>query len=78
MAFKPTWEFYLRLGEQYGRDLESVDTFEHMAAVLGTTRQRVYHETYVALGKLVYCLKRQLSRDIALYGANKSSWQVIQ
>jgi hypothetical protein len=67
MALKPTWEVYLRLGEQYGRELEPIHTFDAIAADLGTTRQRIYHETYVALGKLVYALRKQLASDIANY-----------
>lgn len=68
---RPTSKVYLKLGEQYGRDLDAIYTFDQMALYFGTTRQLIYYETYVALGKLVYRLQRELDVDIKMFQGQK-------
>jgi len=57
MALRPSWEVYHRLGEQVSKDLEPNCTYEEIGASMGTSKQKAYHETMVALGKLVYALR---------------------
>lgn len=52
----PTWDQRHRLGVLMSRHMEPVRTLEDMAAELGSTKQRLYHETVVALGSLAWRL----------------------
>ncbi len=55
---KPTWKEYHRLGVETSKQLESKYTYEDIGRMLGLTKQKVYHEAMVALGKIVYQLKK--------------------
>ncbi len=63
MAFKPTWAFYHRLGEQYAAHLQPNYSFAEIGREIGVSKQKAYHECMVALGKLVYGLKKTTSNE---------------
>jgi len=58
MAFRPGWKFYHDLGRNYSDVLEPVMTWREIGAELGCSHQRAYHEAQVALGKLIYGIKK--------------------
>lgn len=55
-----TWSELHALGVLLSQDLETYATLDEVAAEFGSTKQRMYHETMVALGKLGYGLRARL------------------
>lgn len=58
MALKPSWSVYHQLGKETAKELDAFHTFEQIGDEFGITKQQAYHEAMVALGKLVYQLKK--------------------
>lgn len=66
MSLKPTWAVYHRLGKQIASELDPNCTFQEIGDLLGISKQRAYHEAMVALGKIVYQLKKHYCDDRGL------------
>ncbi len=64
MAVKPSWEYYHRIGEEVSKQLEANHTYKEIGAALGIPKQKAYHETMVALGKLTYRLRKKYYSEI--------------
>ena len=58
MKQRANWQTYHRTGEQFARLLSPHDSFKKIGDHLGCTKQKAYHEAMVALGKLVYRLRK--------------------
>lgn len=63
MALKPSWAVYHQLGEEAASKLDPNYTYEQIGTALGISKQKAYHEAMVALGKVVYQLKKVFSAD---------------
>jgi hypothetical protein len=60
MATKPTTETYYWLGKEVADLLEPEQSFEEISSSLGCTRQKAHKDCMMALGKLVYRLRREV------------------
>ncbi len=64
MSIRPSWEVYHQLGEKFCQHLEPNFTFQEIGDNLGISKQKAYHECMVALGKLVYGLRKLVLDDL--------------
>lgn len=55
----PTWSQCYRLGVALAPQMEHKMTLQEVADELGITRQNAYTESVVALGKLVFLIRRR-------------------
>jgi hypothetical protein len=60
MALRPSWKRYHRIGEEVARELDANYTYQQIGDSLGISKQKAYHETMVALGKLAYQFRANL------------------
>jgi hypothetical protein len=60
MATKPTTETFYWLGKEAAELLEPERSFEEISAELGVTRQKAHKDCMMALGKLVYRLRKEM------------------
>lgn len=65
MALKPSWSVYHGLGVEVASMLSPNYSYEQIGAELGISKQKAYHEAMLALGKVVYQLKKTYSADNA-------------
>ena len=56
---RPNWQVYHTLGESIAPQLPEVTSCADIARKIGGTRQTVYHEVMVALGKLVAGMRQR-------------------
>ncbi len=59
----PSYTVLLRLGRSVDRTVTKHHSLAEIARRLGGTRQAVYNESLIALGKVVWLLRRQAPKD---------------
>lgn len=60
----PNWRTRYALGIEAARHLEPEQSFVEIAAEIGTTPQVAYNETMLALGTLVWLLRRRFGVEV--------------
>jgi len=57
---QPSWSVFHALGEEFAPRLEPYCTYEQIGKEIGTTKQMAYHEAVVALGKLIFNMRKSV------------------
>lgn len=60
---KPSWSVCYRIGVEYQRRLHPRYTLEEVGSAFGLTKQNAYTATVLALGKLIYLVRRKVGHD---------------
>lgn len=58
MKRKPSWQVYHNLGEQFAHLIPANISYQKIGEHFGCRKQKVYHEAMVALGKVVFRLRK--------------------
>jgi hypothetical protein len=61
---KPGWQTYYDIGVELSKQLAPVQPLTAVARRFGISKQKAYHETMVALGKLAYRLSVAVNSEL--------------